>query len=167
MPRTLRSPALGLCALAFALAPTRVAAAPDDGLAAIVHPLPSLGLAAGQAVQVNVANVSGDGVAEEGGRLAVWVRLVDADGAELASSESRWVARGRTFVWSVARSDLPRRGRVQVRAEIVVVGPPAGAFVPSVELVDLATGTSSGAIGDVRTVIAGEAARYDAKQGFY
>jgi CubicO group peptidase (beta-lactamase class C family) len=59
-------------------------------------------------------------------------------------------------------------GRVQVRAELLISGPiGAGAFVPSLELVDERTGATSGMIGDIRTVISGEAALQSAERGFY
>ena len=102
MHRTLRRPALWLCALAFLpLGPTRVAAAADAPLAAIVHPLPPVGVAPGQAIQVNAANVS-TGVEPEGGRLVVprgsrWgqelVQVVKTDGGavERASVPCRFV----------------------------------------------------------------------------
>jgi hypothetical protein len=173
MRRRSRLPALALFAFAlFPLGATGVAAAAGAPSMALVHPLPPVGLAPTEAAQVNVANVSSGGSGPEADELAVWARLVDADGVELARSESRRLPRGATFSWSVPHRELPSasadaRGRLQLRAEIFVVGPPAGAFVPSVELVDLATGSSSGAIGDVRTVIAGEAALDGAKKDFY
>jgi hypothetical protein len=142
-------------------------AAAGDTTASILHPLPSVGVGAGQIVQVNVAGDSSGGAP-----LAVVARLLGADGGELARSERRSLAPGATFTWRIRRTELGGRGdelgRVQVRAELLVSGSiGTGAFVPSLELVDERTGATSGMIGDVRTVISGEAALQPAERGFY
>ena len=144
-----------------------LSAAAGETMASIVHPLPSVGVGAGQIVQVNVADGSGGGAP-----LVVVARLLDAGGGELARSERRSLAPGATFTWQVRHTDLGGRGdalgRVQVRAELLISGPiGTGAFGPSLELVDERTGATSGMIGDIRTVISAEAALRPAERGFY
>jgi hypothetical protein len=129
---------------------------------AVVYPMPLLSVAATHVVQVAVANVS---YPCDSGRtdLVVQGRLLDASGVELARSERLTLARGATFGWTIGRAALAgasrdARGRARVRAEVEIAGTrDVGAFVPSLELVDELTGEGSGMLGDIRTVISGEA----------
>jgi hypothetical protein len=145
----------------------------DDLEVTVVHALPSVGLPPGHRLQVNLVNDSAPGSAAAGGELLVRARVLDGDGSELARSASELLPRGATFSWVLPHAELAARTgertrRIQLRAEIAVVGPLyVGAFVPSLELVAEATGEPGGMIGDVRTVISAEAAFQSANKGFY
>ena len=126
---------------------------------------PSVGVALSQLLQVNVVN---DSAASADPRLSVLViqaRLVDKNGVVFANSDRQTLPRGATFSWRISREALAsvpadELGRVQTRVEITLRGlEDSGAFVPSLELINFATGeTESGMIGDIRTVISAEAA---------
>lgn len=139
---------------------------------AVVYPMPSVGVAATHLLQVNLANVSRPHADSGRTTLVVQARLLDTHGVELARSESQTLPLGATFSWTIKPADLAgalgdERGRIQVRSEIGVVGTVrVGAFVPSLELVNESTGEGSGMIGDVRTVISGNAAYASANAMF-
>ena len=144
-----------------------------DRTPAVIYPMASVGIAATQLMQLNVANVSR--VDADAGRttLVVQARLLDAHGVELARSDRQALPLGATFSWKITSAELADvpgddRGRRQVRAEIGILGTlHVGAFVPSLELIDGSTGANSGVIGDTRTVISAQAAYASANAGWF
>jgi hypothetical protein len=126
---------------------------------------PSVGVAVNQALQLNVVNDSAPAADLRRAALVVHARVLDKNGAVIAASDRQTIARGATFSWRLSKDVLAATsadelGRVQTRVEILVSGlPDSGVFIPSLELINTATGeTESGMIGDIRTVISAEAA---------
>jgi hypothetical protein len=150
-----------------------VQAVTGDRLLTLVYPMPSVGVAPRDVLQVNVANVSRAERDPNRSALVVTARLVDARGAEIVRSQSETLPHGATFRWAIGHAALAgagtdERGRIQVRAEVAVEGiPRVGAFVPSLELVDEPTGEGSGVIGDIRTVISAQSAYASANTGLF
>jgi hypothetical protein len=166
--------ALGAAACVTALvAWNPVSATTRDRTLAVIYPLPAVGIAATQLMQVNVANVSRVDADASRTMLVVQARLLNAQGVELARSERQTLALGATFSWKITSAELTGSpgddlGRRQVRAEIGVLGTlRVGAFVPSLELIDGSTGANSGVIGDIRTVISAQAAYASANAGWF
>lgn len=148
-------------------------AAPRGKVLAVVYPLPPVSIATMHLLELKIANVSSPDRDQGRTTLVVRARLLDAHGVELARSETSTLPLGATFRWRIARASLAGvpadpSGRIPVRAEVDLAGTVGvGAFVPSLELVNELTGAGGGMIGDVRTVISGEAAFQSANQGFF
>jgi hypothetical protein len=138
----------------------------------------ALGFVRGQTLRASVSHVAGGEI------VRVSAALVDAQGRVLAQSVSTPLSPGafRSFDFqreALAAAGDPSTGRLQVRVSVLIeVGTardPEAMFkvssglAPTLELVDALSGrtTESGMIGDVRTVISGEAAFQSANQGFY
>lgn len=169
-----RCAALGASACVAALVSWHpVSAVTRDRMLAVIYPLPSVGIAATQLMEVNVANVSRVDADASRTTLVVQARLLDAQGGELARSERQALPSGATFSWKITSAELAGapgddRGRRQVRAEIGVLGTlRVGAFVPSLELIDGSTGANSGVVGDTRTIISANAAYASANAGWF
>jgi hypothetical protein len=126
----------------------------------------SVGFVAGQSIRVHVSNPAPQG-APAPLPVLMRVRVLDTSGGALAVSPLMTVGPGQTRSFSVKRTSLPPQGepgtgRLQVRTEthLEIPSQPGGhsqIVLTVTELVQEATGRHSGMIGDVRTVISGEA----------
>lgn len=126
----------------------------------------TLGLVPGQTLRVSVSNPSPRGVPAPLAAVSR-IHVLDERGRPAATSPALEVAPGQTRTFSVTRESLavpgdPATGRLLVRSEIYlsVASQPAGhsqELITTISLFDTATGNESGMIGDIRTVISGEA----------
>ena len=150
-------------------------AAPAAQADSIVIPHPALGLVPGQSLRLSVANTPPPRSAGPW-PVRMTVRVFDQRGRQLDSSAALLVRDGMTAWWSLSRDAIglageSGSGRLQVRVETRLEADPTPAaekrlLFLTLELVNDLTG-ESGMIGDVRTVISGEAAFQSANQGFY
>ena len=138
----------------------------------------ALGVVRGEMLRASVSSVAGSET------VRVSAALLDAQGRVLAQSAPVSIAPGAFRSFDFQRDALPAAGepttgRLQVRLsvliEVDIARDPAAMFrvttglAPTLELVDSLSGktSESGMIGDIRTVISGEAALVSANKDFY
>jgi hypothetical protein len=137
----------------------------------------SIGLVPNQTLRASIGSVAGSET------VRASAALVDAQGRVLVQSVPVAIGPGAFRSFDFRREALPAgepsTGRLQVRLsvliEVEVARDPEAMFkltrglAPTLELIDTPTGKTveSGMIGDIRTVISGEAAFQSANQGFY
>jgi hypothetical protein len=158
-------------------APSQVAFAQAATVSDARFETSAMGFVRGQALRVTVSSVA---VNET---VKMSASLIDAQGRVLAQSPTVSIAPNTFRAIDFTRDSLglagePGTGRLQVRLslrievdtarEAAAMWKLSGGLVPNVELINAFSGqTESGMIGDIRTVISGEAHFQSANQDFF